>query len=274
MKLNINGKELEISDELISTATPDTVIEYKTDAFSMRTTEEDSLYKSNIYREAHGSGIEIGRKNILKGLGLESDGAHKDDTKSLELVNSFINSKVSKEVEVLKIEPNKKIDELTKDLSLLKNNIEVLSKEKEVVTNSFFDYKKNQTINSTFSNIIPDNTILPKEDIMLILRTKINADIDELGNPFAIGSDGMPLKNSVTLDKMPLKDVVVDFFKNNPQYLKGATGGASGTDSADKGNKQDVDSFIKEMQDKGVALNGHEFNTEMKKRTDAGLLAI
>lgn len=273
MKIVINGKEIEVSNEDISKAIEEKKesIEVKAD-YAIRTADEDKQYSDNVRKEGLSVGTEIGRKNIIKALGIEGEGLHKTDETALDAITNWNKSTVQKELESAKIEPNKKVEELTKDLSTLQGTIKNLTTEKESVMNEFNTYKKTQTINSTISNLIPENTILPKSDMMTLISTKIKVDVDDNGRVYGVGSDGQPIKDSTTLEPLPIDKVVGNFFSENANYLKGSSGGAGGSDSGAGGGKQSVDEFIKEMKDKGITPNSEPFVKEMNERIKVGTL--
>lgn len=278
MKININGKMIEVDNEALKSAieSESETFELKNDDLVIRSIDEDETFKTNITNQSQAVGIEIGRKNLLKGLGIETEGGvHKDDTKALETLNNFISSKVSSELESAKIEPNKKVQELTKDIDILKQNLSNIQKEKEEVLNQFTGYKKQQSIHNALSSSIPDNITLPKDDMLLLLSNKIKTDVNENGQVFAIGPDGQPIKNPTTLEVKPINEVVTDFFNQNKAYLKGSSGGAGGSDSSgSKGSQKNLETFIAEMREKGIAPNSPQFNNELKKQQEAGLLDL
>ena len=124
MKLNINGKQLEInSDELKSALeSEEQSFEIQSD-FVLRSKDEEETYTTNLRKEGTAIGAEIGRKELLKSLGIEGEGLHKSDEKSLDSINSFISDKVNTELESANIEPNKKVEELSKDLETLRSSL-------------------------------------------------------------------------------------------------------------------------------------------------------
>ena len=275
-KVVISGREFDIDDDALKSGLESGIVELNLENVVLRTTEEDSTFQENLKKDAQSLGIELGRKNVLKSLGIEElNGAHKSDDKTLEVLNGFVQSSVSKAMEEAKIEPNKKVQELSKDLETLRNTV----KEKENAYNSlkdeFFGYKKNQKITSTLSSLIPDNVIIDKSDMLTILSNKIKVDLDESGNIFALNNDGSPIKNPTTLEPLPIDSVIKGFFDNNPTYLKPVQGGAGGGDSTSgKGGKQTIEEFQEEMKKAGHALNSPGFVNEMNSRIKAGLLDI
>ena len=276
MKFNINGKSFDVSSEGLTKAIENKTesIDVKSD-FTIRNQEEETTYKENIQRESHGVGIEIGRKNVLKGLGIETEGGiHKSDDSSITALNSFISNKVASELESAKIEPNKKVEELQGNINLLKGTITTLTTEKATAVSEFSTYKKGLKLSDALISAIPDNTILPKKDMINVIGNQIKLDISDVGQVFAIGQDGQAIKNPTDASYMPIDSVVKNFFDSNQQYMKSTEGGAGGGDSGDKGSKMSVDKFIEEMDTQGIAPNSPEFNAELGIRQKAGLIDI
>lgn len=269
MKININGKVVEVDNATITEALEQKKEEISiTDApFVIRTTDEDKTFQENLKKDTIKIGTEIGRKEVLKGLGIEKDGVHKSDETTITALQEWSSELLSKGLAEAKIEPNKKVDELTKDLETLKGTIKTVQQEKEKVLNEYTTFKKSNVINTTLSSVIPENIVLPKSDMMVLLGTKLKVDVDDNGNLFGIGADGQPLKNPTTLEPLPIKDVVNSFFNDNPHYLKTAQGGAGGADSgANGGSANSYERFVKEMADKGHGEGSEAFNKELTIR--------
>jgi hypothetical protein len=277
MKFEINGKVVEVSNEDLTKA-----IEEKSESIAIsnedlviRTKEEDSSYKTNVHEGGVTAGTEIGRKNVIKALGIEGDGLHKSDDVTIKALQDWSSSKVTLALEESGKAPDEKVVQLESDIETLRGTISTLTTEKEDALNMHTEYKKKQTITSTLSSLIPDNVIIDKSDMLTLIGTKIKADINENGVVYAIGADGQPLKNSTTLEPLPIKEVVTSFFDSNKQYLSKPDGGAGGIDSEFTGKgKQSVEEFIKEMGSKGISPNSEDFNTEMSKRQKAGTIDL
>ena len=274
MKIVINGKTVDIADADLQKAIEEKKesIEVKSDDFVLRTKEEDSTYSENLRKEGITVGAEIGRKEVVKGLGIEAEGVHKSDKSTIDAINGIINSKVTTSLEEAKIEPNKKVETLTKDIELLRGNIDSLTREKEEVSNTFNSYKKNQKITEGLLKLIPDNTIIPKDEVLYLMKNRIKVDADENGNLIGLGADGQPLKDKTTLAPLNINKVVEGFFSENPHYLSGATGGAGGKDSKPSSTKKTWAQFETEQKEKGHTLNSPEYLADMEKETEAGLI--
>jgi chaperonin cofactor prefoldin len=276
MKFNINGKEIEVADEELSKALEEKKesLEIKAETLIVRTSEEDTTFRENFKRESMTAGIEVGRKNIIKALGIEAEGVHKSDETALEAINSFVTNKVTTSLAEAKIEPNKKVDELTKDLQTLQGTIKTKDDEIARVNGEFNAFKTGHIKTSTLEKNLPENLVIPKADMLTILNASLKSEVDENGNVFFIGSDGQPMKDPTTLAVLPAKTVLDNYFSTNAHYLKSASGGAGGADSGDGSGKQTLEDFTKEMTDKNIRPNSAEFNTEMSARMKAGTLNV
>jgi len=274
MKLNINGNVIEIADEEITKAITEKKesIEIKSDLV-IRSSADETTFAENKRKEGISVGAEIGRKELIKGLGIDGEGIHKSDESSIKAIKSFSEGLVSKALEDAKIEPNTKIAEKDKDILTLKGTIETLTNQNRDLNDTFKSFKNTQLITSSLSNEIPDNVLLPKNDTLTLMQSKIKLDVDENGNVFGIGKDGQPLKDA-NLNLLPVKDIAAAFFNENNQLLKVSSGGAGGVDSAGSGGKQSIDDFTKEMKEAGNSANGPEFNRIIQERMKAGTIDI
>jgi len=215
--------------------------------------------------------LEVVEREIVS---LEVEGAHKSDTDSITAINTFMQTKIDTSLTDAKIAPDKKVEELTKDINTLKLNNETITTERDNALNSFSSFKKDITISNAIAQHIPENTILPKEDIITLMGGKVKADINEHGVVFGVGADGQPIKNSTTLEPLPIGDVVKTFFDNNTNLLTKSSGGGGGTDSVNSDGKLTLKGFEKEMTDSGITPGSEKFNAEMSVRIQAGTLAV
>ena len=97
MKLNINGNIIEVEDSILTTA-----IEAKTEsieiksALVIRTAEDETTFAANTRTEGIAVGAEVGRKEVLKGFGLEGEGLHKNESSTIEAIKTFNTGLVDK----------------------------------------------------------------------------------------------------------------------------------------------------------------------------------
>ena len=276
MKFNINGKEVEVPDAELTTA-----LEAKQESFTMkmegitlRDADEEITNKTNIENNIKSVGFEIGRKDLLKGLGIEIEGAHKTNDSALAAINSFSEGKVSAALTDAKIEPDAKVAELMKDKEALQStNLDWQTKytslEKAGVIKD-----QNQTKLDTFAKNVPKNSINSPEHTVTIMNSMIKTEFSDSGVMFGIGEDGQPMKdqnqNLLTMDK-----VIVNFFEKNNSLLTKASGGAGGGDSGGgAGGKQTLEDFTADMTKEGHSVNGPEFIKIMVERQKAGTLEV
>jgi hypothetical protein len=262
MKFNINGKEIEVEDAVLQTALEKKeAVTLTNDALVLRTKEEDEQYKVNLRSEAKNTGVEIAIKEWRDKLGLDFQG------KTMENFTEALKNKVLTDA---KIEPEEKLKNTLKDMETLKQTIQSVQSEKEKVVNEFSSFKNNFVVQSELSKVLPQNTIIPQDDILTIVKNKFEFAVNE--GKIEVKQNGEVLKNPTTLDPLPVKDVIDKFFIDNPTYLKPVAGGSGAGDSGAGGSKQTLDKFIGEMQEKGIALNSAQFNSEYEARVKAGLL--
>ena len=268
MKININGKIIEVENDIITKAIEEKSeeISIKDAPFIIRTTEEDTTFQKNLKDETFKVGAEIGRKELFKKLGIEKEGVHKSDETATAALNDWATSFADKKLKEANIEPNKKVDELTKDLNTLKSTLAEKDNAFNILKNEYGGYKKTNYIDKELDSYIPENVILPKSDMKTLILNRLKLDVNDSGKMFGLGDDGQPLKNPTTLEPLGGKDIITDFFNTNPQYLKGASGGAGGSDSTGNYEPNSVEAFDKEMTAAGINSGSEKYNIELNKR--------
>jgi hypothetical protein len=273
MKLNINGKIVEVDDSVLASAMEEKkeTIEIKSDLV-IRSSEDETTFAANKRTEGIAIGAEIGRKEVLKGFGLEGDGLHKSDESSINAIKGYSDNLIEKALTDAKVAPDKKVTELTNDIATLKGTIETLNGVNDGIKNEFQTYKNHQLMSSALANEVPENALNSKADTLTLMNSKIKLDVNENGVVFGVGNDGQPMKDPTTLDLLPVSTIASNFFNENNHLLKPASGGAGGGDSGDTGGKQSFDAFIKEQQEAGVQPNSPQFVAIMTERQKAGLL--
>lgn len=277
MKLNINGNLVEVSDESLSKALEDKQesFEVKAEDLVIRTSEQQTTYEDNLKKEVGDHKVQIGRKEVLTGLGIEIEGLgiHKTLDKSLEAINGFIGTTTATALSEAGKAPDGKIKELTTDLETLRSNLALKDGEIETAKGEFASYKKTQKLSNTILDNMPENTILPKKDIMSIVSSQINLDINESGQTFGYGQDGQPLKDG---DRTLLTgaSIVKSFFDNNPQYTKAASGGAGGSDSSGGGGKLSWEAHVAQQKELGFNPASEEFAANTAKLQKEGAIEM
>ena len=272
MKLNINGNLVELDIDAFNKA-----VESKDESFDISL--DDHIVKSksdfdtllaNTKTEAGNYQVEIGRKELLKGLGIETEGGvHKTQEKALEAINAFNKGLVSTALSESGQEPDKKLEEAQNDILKLQGII--TEKDTAIASglDAFNSYKKDQTLKGTYSQYIPENTIIPKSDMALILSNNLKLDINDNGVVYGIGQDGNPLKDD-TLSLKSAESLIGSFFDNNPSYIKNAGGGSGQGNQGSGGGKTKYSDFVKSQAEQGNNPMSNEFKTELSRLSSEG----
>jgi ribosomal protein S13 len=272
MKLNINGKIVEIEDSILSKAIEDKTesIEVKSELV-IKTKEEHDSYTSNVKKEDRVIGVEIGRKEVLRGLGIEGEAVHKDVETAVKAAQDALSSAATKALENAKIEPDKKVKELQGDLKAIQAALADEKKANELNQSNFENYKKEEKIGSYLRDNLPKDLVLPAKDMIKLVKDDIKLNLDENGNIYGLGTDGQPLKdenrNLVTGDK-----IIASYFEKNVHYRKPLEGGAGGGDSTGGSSKKTLAEFTKEQTEAGVLPNSPKFIEAMQSQQEAGKL--
>lgn len=277
MKLILSGIEIDLNKEDLQKALQDdsNVTLDVDENIVIRSKEDDEKLVKNLREEAKSIGAEIGRKEILKGLGVEGDGVHKDAEEAIKLVNKAVDTRVKAGIEESGAKPNEQIEaikaEFEKDKQTLLTRNQELESQVNLVKGEFESYKFGQVKKEIIMGAIPDNTILPKEDIFTLVSSKFNIENRD-GKTVLLNENGEVVKNSV-LDPVDPKDAVKSFFDTEgTKYLSGASGGRSDKDSGSGSGKQSMDDFLKESIEKG--WSAEERFKEIEARSKAGTLDV
>ena len=186
MKVKIGDKTFEIDDEkiLAEEGKLQEEITIESDGLVMRTKEEDDSFRENAKTEGMTAGTEIGRKEVLKGIGIEVNGQHKSDASAIDAIKAWNSGIVDEKLKDADKEPDAKIMELEKDKGILQNRITELETQNTEITGKFDTFKKQQSIDAAILGSMPDNLAIPKEGMLTIIKQKQNFDVDENGQVF------------------------------------------------------------------------------------------
>lgn len=276
MKFNINGSTVEVSDEDLSKAIEEKTesLDVKAEDLEVRSKSDFEVYTTNIRAEAKTQGEEIGRKELFKTLELDTEGtgAHKDLNKSVEALNTWSNGLKDQALLDAKIEPDKKVQELTADLNTMRTQFNQEQIKVAEAQGQLTEFKTGIEKTAAIAGALPDNLNIPKDDMILLLSSRVPVKKNDNGIFVATDSTGNTIKNQ-NLEPLSLKDAFIPFFNDNPHYLKKADGGAGGGDSGTGGSKQSFEEFTKEMTDQGMRPNSPQFNDIMIQRMKDGKLA-
>ena len=260
MKVKIGNKTFEVSKEELESNPEEITLEF---TGTLRTDDEETTFIENHKKDARKEGLEIAVKQYRDEYGFEG-----------RSIDKLIEAVQKKTLDDANIEPAKQLKQIKatleeKEIALQNALTKVGEKD-----NEFKSFKNQTKLDSYLDSVIPTNTVLPKEDIKLILRNKLRFDVDENGSILALDSQGNVIKDATTASPKDAKDVVESFFKDNQSYLKPIEGGSGAGDSGSAGKKKSLDKFIEEQQSKGVKLNSPEFNETLTKQVEAGLVDV
>ena len=278
MKLNINGNAVDLDIEAFNKAIEDKQesFEIKSDAFVMRSTDNQALYEENLKKEYGDHKVEIGRKEVLNALGIETEGKglHKSADKSLGAINDFINQSTKTALDEAGKAPDGKIKELTTDLETLRGNLLAKDTELESSRGEFTAYKNQATVNSGLSTELGKfKDINNNENRLLIFNSKQKTGLDENGVVRGYNQDGSVMKDS-NLNPLGLDQVVTKYYESNPDNLMKVEGGAGGSDSTGADGKIKFDDFVKQQSSIGNTPSSVEFKQEAARLQSTGNLDL
>lgn len=272
MKLNINGKIIEIDNDKIQ---KDGQIVESLDITSdliIRTTEEEETFSSTIREEGRNAGASIGRKELLKKMGLHDEGDHKSDERAMEVLNNWKTEAINKAIADANVDPDKRIAGYEQDIDILRNTVKSKESEIENLNSKFNSYRNDQIKMNGYRSLIPDNTTLPTSQILTLMSSEIKTKVDDNGNLIAIDMNGEIKKDPTTAQPIAIKNVVSDWFNKNSYLLKGPQGGAGGEDSSSGTSGLTPTEFHKQMTEKGLKQSDPEYQKEMAEGIKNGII--
>lgn len=182
-------------------------------------------------KEGHSIGYDFAVKDFKAEFGLEIEG------KDRKVIASEIQKKIINDA---KIEPNKKIDELSNSLANLQKQYQTDIAAKDNEVNQYKSKVKETKINSDLMFQMPEGLDIIKPDqFTLLARSSYEFDYDESGQLVA-KKGGNVVKDK--LEKpLPVKEILTDFAKaNNWLNSSGRGGGNQGGGSSDFKTVNDV----------------------------------
>ncbi len=256
MKLTIGGKIFEVSKNEEGGYPEEATIEF--DGI-LRTSEEEGSFIENHKKDARKEGLEIAVKQYRDEFGFEG-----------RTIDKLIEGVKSKTLADAKIEPTEKLKLIQDTLAEKETALQNALTAKTEGETMFSNYKNAAKIDSTLDSLIPEKTILPREDMKMILKSRLNFNTDENGNITVLDTSGNVMKDAITANPKTAKEVVEGFFKDNQTYLKPNEGGAGGGDSGTPGTKTSMDDFIETQRAAGNAPNSLAFNEALQPLVKAG----
>lgn len=220
---------------------------------------------ANIKKDAGIAAVEIAVKEARTKKGLDFTG---------KTIDNLLDAFGTKTLADAKVEPDKKVAELTTDLATMKGNYE---KELQLRTGLETTYKQKdaaQKISSVVMGALPKELILEAADAAELTLRKASAagitpEISDAGDVvFKKGDQIMKDTNLV-----PLKgDVVLKEYYS--AFIKPASGGSGGQDNPGQAKAGTMEAFVNEMAKQNVNEGSAKFNEEMSKRIKEKTLVL
>lgn len=241
MDFILNGNVVSIDNEELTKALESDAKELTiTTDLKIRTQEQEDSWLSKVKSGTIDTAMEMKLKSLKKARGLEFEG------KTFEAM--FDAFEAENKVKYTK-DPNAQLESKDKDLTILKNALEVANLTNEGLVSDHKSFRQGIKADSFFESLVPENSILSKKQMAKTLKGEIAYGFDESGEMYFKDSKGDPIKD-VNLDYVKGSKVTESFFTSNPEYLKGAAGGGGGGDSTPKtGSSREV--FDKQQSDLG-----------------------
>lgn len=201
------------------------------------TEDEKNAFGENRFKEGKKAATEIAVKDLKVKHGLEFEG------KSLD---SALEAYAAKAIADAKIAPDEKVKKLTEENGRLKTDLQkALDNEGNI--KSEYEQKLFQVgIRNEVITHIPDNTLIPKEDLIELFMTRHRVARED--NSVIVYKGDQAMKDKVQ-NPIPLKDVVTQFAE--PYLKKGGMGGGNNGGGAG-GSFNTISDVYADLKTKGI----------------------
>lgn len=267
MKFKVGTKEFDIDDAKITKAIEDKATEMvlAEDAI-VRTKGEDDAFVQNMKKDARKEGLETAIKAYRDEAGLDFTGKN---------IASLVTAASAKALEEAKLNPDERVTKIETKLKEKESALTAALKRAEDAETTIKQTKSEYKIDRLVDQFIPKNTLLPVEDIKLILKSKMTFKENEEGVVVAYDANGKEIKVQATQDPMGVKEVVEDFFRTNTQYIKPQGGGRGGKDTDDDlGGKITIEKFIENCNEEGIVINSKEYDDKLASLVKADSITV
>lgn len=213
---------------------------------------------TSSYNDGKTAGVEMLVKDKKKELGLDFEG------KDLDSLLNHVTEKVKKESG----KPNERVQELENDIKKLNQTHQQALQEREQKLGEFQKKYNQSVISNQLLNIVPNETTIPKEDVLTLFHANFQTELTEDGRT-VVKRNGEVIKDPTTASERELKDVFQEFITER-KYVK-QTPGRGGDNEFGKGGitTKSISAFQEQWQKKtGKELNSPEFErdyTEWRK---------
>ena len=261
VKITFNEQTYEVSKADFAKAVETGTLAVKDDNAMIFTKSDYETRHANLEKEHYGkgktAGVEMLAKEIKKKRGLEDvDG--KD-------IDSLFDIYAERKIKEAKVPESEKVKEHEITIAKLRENLTKkeqreleLTKEVENVKNSYTQKEQQLIINHELSRMVPEKAVsetLSRQDIISLFRgngydAKIIDDPKNKDKSIMVATkNGDVVKHDVTLEPLPLEDVLLKFVTDKKLIeVKGGRGEGDATKTA----ANSYEAFEKEMIDKGI----------------------
>jgi outer membrane murein-binding lipoprotein Lpp len=210
--------------------------------------------KSKSYEDGKEAGVEIKVKDLKEKGGYDFQG---------KTIEGLVEAAKRKALTEAKIEPDKKVQELSSDNQALKKQIEELNAKVEQTAT---EANRAKTDRALFKEV--PEALLPADDLIQYARMKgYDFRLDENGNVIPY-KNGEPIKDKLT-NIRPAKDVLAEFVTENGLAKQPATppvqGRGGGNSQAPSGTATTLSQLKKQFEEQGKSTLGEEYMVAVQK---------
>ena len=256
MKIKIANKVFEITEDQLKDSPEEIVIPFEG---VIRNTKEEEDIRSSL----HKAGLENGIKQYREEYGFEG-----------RTIDKLIEAVKKKAVEESNVAPNEKIDNMSKALEAKDLALKRALEQNDTLSKEYKSYKENSIIKEKTRALLPENSLLSQEDMMLILGSKTKLSLSEQGTIVGLDANGDVITDKVTGNPESHENIINSFFQNNQQYLKPIEGGSGQGDSKPSGGTMTTDQFIDKLQssENPIYAGSPEFDAQYNEAVKSGII--
>ena len=205
------------------------------------------------YDEGKGAGPEMWVRDKKAELGYDFEGRSIDDF--FKVHNEHLKSEFNKP-------DDEKVKELKKDIERLNQTHQQTIQERDAQLKEYQNKYNQSLIDTQILSIVPNETTIPKEDVITLFKANFQTELSEDGRPI-VKKNGEVLKDPTTASERDLKDVFTEFISER-KYVKQTSGRGRDNEFGDGGSTvKSISSFEKNWLNKNPDsnVNSPEYRT-------------
>lgn len=264
INFKIGGVNIEMEQDEVSKAIEAGTVELKSDDLTIYTNDDFNTFKINLsndeYKKGKAAGVEMTVKEAREKHGLEFEG---------KSIDNLIDALKTKTLAEAKVEPSKKIQELTTDLEKVRGNYNALQGEFDQFKTGISEKETRTKKDNDLLSFIPNDGLKVDRDITLLaLKNKIGLDIDYTEDGAkAVTINGVIQKDDKTMSPISPKDFITAKLTELGLTTK-KEGGRGGEDEF-KGGANSYDGFVERMSANNIPEGSIEFSENLQKEIAA-----